>query len=91
MISVPSYAAGVYHRAQRDTIAKLYHPFRQERISLQKALAFASAFCLVAGHSMSMDTLGQYGHSVDGERERAAALIGSIYDALLHPQPAPEK
>ncbi len=25
----------------------VYHPFRQERISLQKALAFASAFCMV--------------------------------------------
>ena len=44
IISVPSYAAGIYHRTKCDIISKIYHPFRQERISLKKALAFASAF-----------------------------------------------
>ena len=34
IISVPSYAAGVYHRTQCDIIPKVYHPFRKERISL---------------------------------------------------------
>ncbi len=34
IISVPSYAAGAYH------------PFRVERISLQKSDAFASLFCM---------------------------------------------
>ena len=36
IISVPSYAAGIYHRTQCDIISKIYHPFRQERISLKK-------------------------------------------------------
>ena len=35
IISVPSYAAGIYHRSQSDIISKIYHPFRQERISLK--------------------------------------------------------
>ena len=35
IISVPSYAAGVYHPPQVDIISKIYHPFRQERISLK--------------------------------------------------------
>ena len=36
IISVPSYAAGIYHRSKSDIMLKIYHPFRQERISLQK-------------------------------------------------------
>ena len=38
IISVPSYAEGIYHRSQSDIISKIYHPFREERISLKKAL-----------------------------------------------------
>ena len=30
IISVPSYAAGIYHPPQVDIISKIYHPFRQE-------------------------------------------------------------
>ena len=44
IISVPPYAEGIYHRTKCDIIPKVYHPFRKERISLKKALAFASAF-----------------------------------------------
>ena len=36
IISVPSYAAGIYHPPQVDIISKIYHPFPQERISLKK-------------------------------------------------------
>ena len=36
IISVPSYAAGIYHRTECDIISKIYHPFWQERISLKK-------------------------------------------------------
>ena len=42
IISVPSYAAGIYHLygyafgvSIKDIISKIYHPFRQERISLK--------------------------------------------------------
>ena len=38
IISVPSYAEGIYHRSQSYIISKIYHPFREERISLKKAL-----------------------------------------------------
>ena len=34
IISVPSYAEGIYHPREVDIISKIYHPFRQERISL---------------------------------------------------------
>ena len=36
IISVPSYAAGIYHPPKVDIISKIYHPFRQERISSKK-------------------------------------------------------
>ena len=37
IISVPPYAEGIYHPPKVDIISKIYHPFRQERISLKKA------------------------------------------------------
>ena len=35
IISVPSYAVGIYHPPKVDIISKIYHPFREERISLK--------------------------------------------------------
>ena len=36
IISVPSYAEGIYHPPKVDIISKIYHPFHKERISLKK-------------------------------------------------------
>ena len=51
VISVPSYAEGIYHRAQSDIISKIYHPFRKERISLKndKFLSKLVVFLVGAG------------------------------------------
>ena len=35
IISVPSYAVGIYHPPKVGIISKIYHPFREERISLK--------------------------------------------------------
>jgi len=35
IISVPSYAAGIYRPPKVDIISKVYHPFSEERISLK--------------------------------------------------------
>ena len=35
IISVPSYAVGIYHPPKVGIILKIYHPFREERISLK--------------------------------------------------------
>ena len=35
IISVPSYAEGIYHPPKVGIISKIYHPFREERISLK--------------------------------------------------------
>ena len=36
IISVPSYAKGIYHPPQVDITSKINHPFCKERISLKK-------------------------------------------------------
>ena len=36
IISVPSYAEGIYHPPKVDIISKIYHPFQRERISLNR-------------------------------------------------------
>lgn len=38
---------------------------------------------MVVGHSEDMDTLGVYGHEVDGEREQAAAMIDNSFLELM--------
>ena len=47
IISVPSYAKGIYHRTKCDIISKIYHPFRRERISLQKARRSVLFACML--------------------------------------------
>jgi len=37
IISVPSYAAGIYHRTKCDIIPQVYHPFRQGTDIIEKS------------------------------------------------------
>ena len=60
IISVPSYAEGIYHLygyafgvSIKDIISKIYHPFREERISLKKALP-KKCFFLVEPRGISV-------------------------------------
>ena len=57
IISVPSYAAGIYHRTKCDIIPKIYHPFRQERISLKND-KFLSKLVVFHGGAGGIRTLG---------------------------------
>ena len=54
IISVPSYAAGIYHPPQVDIISKIYHPFRQERISLKND-KFLSKLVVFLGRGYKKD------------------------------------
>ncbi len=85
------YSRWLYFREKYGLASASLHELRHTMVSVCKDDLPLPLLKQVVGHSMSMDTLGQYGHSVDGERERVAALIGSIYDDLLHPQPATPK
>ena len=55
IISVPSYAAGIYHPPQVDIISKIYHPFRQERISLKND-KFLSKLVVFSGSGIGIRT-----------------------------------
>lgn len=39
----------------------------------------------MVGHSSTMDTRGVYGHEIQGNRERTAAIVGAAFDAILMP------
>jgi len=39
---------------------------------------------LILGHSESMNTDGQYGHAVDGELDKAAVIVGGVFDKITN-------
>lgn len=60
------------------------HELRHTFISLNKADLPLELMKSVVGHSSSMDTFAVYGHEVDGERQRAAAIIDSVFENILN-------
>lgn len=64
-------------------IAASIHELRHTFISIQKADMPLALLKSVVGHSDSMDTLGIYGHEVDGDQERAAAIIDEKFIDLI--------
>ena len=41
----------------------------------------------LVGHSEDMDTLGVYGHIVDGELDFAAGKVNELFTAILSDEP----
>ena len=71
-----------YRRQHNITHASLYelrHTFVSINVDVPEALLKQAV-----GHSKAMDTRGVYGHSVDGQQERAARLIQAAFDEVLH-------
>lgn len=66
----------------RTTIHGLRHTF----ISIGKADLPLELMKAVVGHSTSMDTYKIYGHEVDGEAQRAAQIMGNVFDGILNPK-----
>lgn len=59
------------------------HELRHTFISINKADMPLELLKSVVGHSSSMDTIGVYGHEVDGDKERAAAIMEQTFQRLL--------
>ncbi len=59
------------------------YELRHTFVSIAKNLPQGDLKTLV-GHSDSMDTLGVYGHEVDGELKQIAKSLDAIYDKLLN-------
>ena len=58
IISVPSYAKGIYHPPKVGIISKIYHPFREERISLKTPSLYHNEGVFM------VEAAGNRGHSV---------------------------
>ena len=71
-----------YHEITAATPYELRHTF----VSVAKTLPAAMLKTLV-GHSEDMDTLGVYGHIVDGELDFAAGKVNELFTAILSDEP----
>ncbi len=52
-------------------------------ISLTKSDLPKPLLKMIVGHSETMDTLGTYGHEVEGELQRAANILDDVFNQLL--------
>lgn len=69
--------------AQQHGIDSSIHELRHTFISVNKLDMPIELLKMVAGHSRSMDTIGVYGHVVEGDQERAAQIMDSTFVALM--------
>lgn len=67
------------HHGIRSSLHELRHTF----ISVNKSDLPLELMKSVVGHSKSMDTFGVYGHEIEGDRHRAAAIIEDVFERIL--------
>lgn len=67
---------------QHDLQCSLYE-LRHTMVSLTKTDVPEPLLKRILGHGITMDSLGVYGHEVDGELERAAKMIGEVFSSYL--------
>lgn len=69
--------------AKQHGIECTVHELRHTFISINKADMPLELLKSVVGHSSSMDTIGIYGHEVDGDKERAARIMEDTFQKKL--------
>lgn len=69
--------------AKQHGIECTIHELRHTFISINKADMPIELLKSVVGHSSSMDTIGIYGHEVDGDKERAARIMEDTFQKKL--------
>lgn len=69
--------------AKQHDIECTIHELRHTFISINKADMPIELLKSVVGHSSSMDTIGIYGHEVDGDKERAARIMEDTFQKKL--------
>ena len=71
------YKRWTYYRDKEGYESKIsIHEMRHTFISMCKDVPLELLKQFV-GHSVSMDTFAQYGHEMDGEKEKASALVNN--------------
>ena len=71
--------------AKQHGIHSSLHELRHTMISIMKSDMPEPLLKATVGHSETMDTYGVYGHQVEGDLQRAAQIIDSVYDRILDP------
>lgn len=69
--------------AKQHGIECSVHELRHTFISINKADMPLELLKQVVGHSSSMDTIGVYGHEIDSDKERAAAIMEQTFQKSL--------
>lgn len=64
-------------------IASNLHELRHTFVSAMKADLPLELMKAVVGHSEDMDTIGVYGHEIDGDQQRAAQIIDTVFEKIL--------
>lgn len=64
-------------------ISASLHELRHTFISIARIEMPEALLKDFVGHSVSMDTFGVYGHEIDGEKQRAADIIDTVFDRVL--------
>lgn len=67
---------------QNGITAATPYELRHTFVSIAKSLPMSTLKSLV-GHSEDMDTLGIYGHAVEGELDRAAVEVNELFSEIL--------
>lgn len=69
--------------AKQHSIECSVHELRHTFISMNKSDMPLDRLKSVVGHSTSMDTIGIYGHEVDGDKERTAQIMDSTFQRMM--------
>lgn len=69
--------------ANQHGIKSNLHELRHTHISLMQDTVPENMLKRMVGHTKNMDTFGVYGHEVDGEAAKAAALVDGVFDGLV--------
>lgn len=69
--------------ARQHGITSSLHELRHTHISLMQDTVPENALKRMVGHTKNMDTFRVYGHEVDGEAVKAAALVDKVFDGLI--------
>lgn len=77
------YESWCTYRKQHGLCATL-HELRHTFISINKADMPMSLLKGVVGHSAKTDTIGIYGHEIEGEKGRAAKIMDGVFEKILN-------
>ena len=79
--------ASVYKRwttyRKQHNISSSIHELRHTFVSINKVDMPIQLLKGIVGHSVSMDTIGVYGHTISGEQSRAASLVDAAFAEIF--------